>query len=105
MLRERIGTDIIAWECDYPHTDTTWPESPEFAWKELTDAGCSDEDIHKITWQNTARFFDWDPFQHNKKEESTVGALRSRATDVDTTGMSRAEWKSKNEAEGVGVFA
>ena len=34
-LRHRIGVDTIAWECDYPHTDTTWPESPEFAWKEF----------------------------------------------------------------------
>ena len=25
LLRDRIGIDIIAWECDYPHTDTTWP--------------------------------------------------------------------------------
>ncbi len=41
LLRDRIGIDIIAWECDYPHTDTTWPESPEFAWKELQDAGCA----------------------------------------------------------------
>ena len=40
LLRDRIGIDIIAWECDYPHTDTTWPESPEFAWKEFQDAGC-----------------------------------------------------------------
>ena len=34
-LRDRIGVDILAWECDYPHTDTTWPESPEFTWAEL----------------------------------------------------------------------
>ena len=26
LLRDRIGIDGIAWECDYPHTDTTWPE-------------------------------------------------------------------------------
>ena len=43
LLRHRIGIDIIAWECDYPHTDTTWPESPEFAWKEFQEAGCTDE--------------------------------------------------------------
>src|SRR5579862_4827538 len=47
LLRDRIGIDIIAWECDYPHTDTTWPESPEFAWNELQREGCSDEEIHK----------------------------------------------------------
>jgi predicted TIM-barrel fold metal-dependent hydrolase len=103
-LRDRIGVDIIAWECDYPHTDTTWPESPEFAWNEFQDAGCTDDEIHKITWQNACRFFDWDPFEHTPKEQATVGALRANATDVDTTRMPRAEWRKRNEAAGVGVF-
>jgi predicted TIM-barrel fold metal-dependent hydrolase len=103
-LRHRMGVDIIAWECDYPHTDTTWPESPEFAWKELQDAGCTDEEIHKITWQNACRFFDWDPFKHTKKEDATVAALRGLAADVDVTRMSRVEWKERNEAAGIGVF-
>ena len=79
LLRDRIGIDIIAWECDYPHTDTTWPESPEFAWKEFQDAGCTDDEIHKITWENACRFFDWDPFEHTPKEQATVGALRALA--------------------------
>ena len=104
LLRDRIGLDIIAWECDYPHTDTTWPESPEFAWKELQDAGCADDEIDKMTWQNACRFFDWDPFKHTAKDDATVGALRSRATDVDVTRMPRAEWKKRNEAAGIGVF-
>jgi predicted TIM-barrel fold metal-dependent hydrolase len=104
LLRDRIGLDIIAWECDYPHTDTTWPESPEFAWKELQDAGCAEDEIDKITWQNACRFFDWDPFKHTAKDDATVGALRSRATDVDVTRMPRAEWKKRNEAAGIGVF-
>ena len=104
-LRREIGIDVIAWECDYPHTDTTWPESPEWAWKELQGAGCSDDDIHKITWQNATRFFDWDPFAHTPKNEATVGALRARATDVDTTRMSKEEWRKRNEAAGIGVTA
>jgi predicted TIM-barrel fold metal-dependent hydrolase len=104
LLRDRIGIDIIAWECDYPHTDTTWPKSPEFAWNELQGAGCSDEEIHKITWQNATRFFDWDPFKHAKKEDTTVGALRARSTDVDVTRMPKSEWKVRNEAAGIGVF-
>ena len=95
--------NIIAWECDYPHTDTTWPESPEFAWKEFQEAGCSDGEIHKITWENATRFFDWDPFKHTPKEQATVGALRAQATDVDTTRMSKAEWRTRNEAAGIGV--
>jgi predicted TIM-barrel fold metal-dependent hydrolase len=28
-LRRRIGVETIAWECDYPHSDSTWPNSPE----------------------------------------------------------------------------
>jgi predicted TIM-barrel fold metal-dependent hydrolase len=103
-LRDRIGIDIISWECDYPHTDTTWPESPEFAWNELQGAGCTDEEIHKITWQNACRFFDWDPFVHTPQEKATVGALRALAEDVDTTRMPRAEWRKRNEAAGIGVF-
>ena len=106
LLRDRIGLDIIAWECDYPHTDTTWPESPEFAWKEFMDSGCTDEEIHKITWENACRFFDWDPFAHTAKEDATVGALRALADEahVDVTRMSRADWKKQNEAAGFGVL-
>lgn len=106
-LRDRIGIDNIAWECDYPHTDTTWPNSPEFAWGELQDAGCSDDEIHKITYQNACRFYDWDPFTHTEPEDATVGALRARAAaaGVDTTRMPRAEWKKRNEAAGLGAPA
>jgi predicted TIM-barrel fold metal-dependent hydrolase len=104
LLRDRIGIDIIAWECDYPHTDTTWPVSPEFAWKELKTAGCTDEEIHKITWENACRFFAWDPFKHTSKEQATVGALRALAKDVDVTRMSKNEWRKQNEAAGIGVF-
>jgi predicted TIM-barrel fold metal-dependent hydrolase len=104
-LRHRIGIDIIAWECDYPHTDTTWPNSPEYTWKEFQDAGVTDDvEINKITFENTCRFFDWDPFQHTPKDKATVGALRSLATDVDTTRKPREEWKKQNEAAGIGMF-
>jgi predicted TIM-barrel fold metal-dependent hydrolase len=103
ILRDRIGIDLIAWECDYPHTDTTWPESPECVKRELDDAGCTDEEIDKITWENACRFFDWDPFVHTPRDEATVGALRALATDVDTSRMTRAEWRKRNEAAGIGV--
>jgi predicted TIM-barrel fold metal-dependent hydrolase len=102
-LRHDIGIDGIAWECDYPHTDTTWPQSPEHVWKELQGAGCADEEIDKITWENACRFFDWDPFARTAKEDATVEALRARATDVDTSRMPRAEWKARNEAAGIGM--
>ncbi|ABW10173.1 MULTISPECIES: amidohydrolase family protein [Parafrankia] len=103
-LREQIGIETIAWECDYPHTDTTWPESPEHAWNELQQAGCRDDEIHQITWENASRFFGWDPFSHTPREQATVGALRGLAADVDVTRMSREEWRKRNEAAGIGVF-
>src|SRR5437588_845861 len=104
MLRDRIGIDIIAWECDYPHTDTTWPESPEFSWDEFQQAGCTDEEVNKITSENACRFFGWDPFEYTPKDRATVGALRALATDVDTTRMPRQQWRKRNEAAGIGVF-
>src|SRR6185295_2764543 len=26
-LRDDIGMDNIAWECDYPHSDSSWPDA------------------------------------------------------------------------------
>jgi DNA-binding SARP family transcriptional activator/predicted TIM-barrel fold metal-dependent hydrolase len=91
-LRHEIGIDTIAWECDYPHSDSIWPNAPERVFEELVNAGASDEDIDKITWRNAARFFDWDPFAVVPRQKATVGALRASATDVDTSIRSRKEW-------------
>jgi hypothetical protein len=105
VMRDRIGIDNIAWECDYPHTDTTWPRSPEHTWSELQAAGVTDKvEIDKITFENACRFYDWDPFQHTPKDQATVGALRALATDVDVTRRSKDEWRQRNEAAGIGVF-
>jgi predicted TIM-barrel fold metal-dependent hydrolase len=91
-LRHEIGIDIIAWECDYPHSDSLWPDAPEFVHGELAAVGASDDDVAKITWQNACRFFDWDPFTALPREEATVGGLRAMATDVDVSIRSRNEW-------------
>jgi predicted TIM-barrel fold metal-dependent hydrolase len=91
-LRHEIGLDIIAWECDYPHSDSFWPDAPERVLAELEAAGAGDAEIDKITWQNACRFFDWDPFATVPKGQATVGALRAGATDVDTSIRSRKEW-------------
>ena len=69
--------------------------SPEMVWSELQDAGCSDEEIDKITWENTCRFFDFDPFTHIDKEHASVRALRSTATDVDVSETSRHEYQRR----------
>jgi hypothetical protein len=58
--------------------------------------------MNKITWQNTSRFFDYDPFTHIPKSESNVGALRAAAADVDTTPRSRKEWRARAAANVAG---
>jgi predicted TIM-barrel fold metal-dependent hydrolase len=96
-VRHEIGMDIIAWECDYPHSDSIWPDAPEFLINEFNGAGLTDGEINKITWENTTRFFDLDPFSIIKKDQATVGALRAQAMDVDTSTRTRAEWRQRFE--------
>jgi predicted TIM-barrel fold metal-dependent hydrolase len=100
-IRDDIGIDIIAWECDYPHSDSVWPDAPEFLMGELAGAHCTDAEIHKITWENSCRFFQYDPFKHIPRERATVGALRALSPDVDTTIRSRKEWRKLYEAAAV----
>lgn len=82
---EYIGEDMVAYECDYPHSDTLWPEVPERLWETVNHL--TDEQINKVTHLNGMRHFRFDPFKHYKKEELTVGALRAKAKakGVDTT--------------------
>lgn len=92
-VRHDIGMEIIAWECDYPHSDSIWPEAPEFVLNEMNGAGVPDHEINMITWENTCRFFGWNPFRHIPKEQATVGALRALSPDVDATIRSKHEWR------------
>lgn len=93
-----IGIDNIAFETDYPHSDSLWPDAPEVLLEQCNGAGLSDEDIDKISWGNAARFCDHDPFAVIPREQATVGALRAQAADVDTSTVSRAEWRARYEA-------
>ncbi len=79
--RDLIGIDTITWECDYPHSDSTWPTAPERLWEAL--AGVPDDEINQITHRNAMRHFQYDPFAHRPRAQCTVAALRAEATDVD----------------------
>ena len=92
-VRHDIGVDVIAWECDYPHSDSIWPDAPEFVHAEMAGAGVPDDEMHQILWQNTTRFFGLDPFRHIAREDATVGALRALSPDVDTAIRSKHEWR------------
>lgn len=79
--RHHLNIDNITWECDYPHSDTTWPQAPEILMKSLVDV--PDDEIDKITHLNAMRHFRYDPFAHIPRERATVGALRAQAGDWD----------------------
>jgi len=57
-LLDRIGDDQVMLEVDYPHSDTTWPDTQELlrATFDATPA-LSAETIRKLTCENAARLF------------------------------------------------
>jgi predicted TIM-barrel fold metal-dependent hydrolase len=95
-LRDLIGIDNIAWECDYPHSDSSWPTAPE----ELAAVavGVSDSDLNKITHENAMRWYSFDPFAHRAREQCTVGALRAAAGDHDVSIRSRDKGRFERPA-------
>jgi predicted TIM-barrel fold metal-dependent hydrolase len=77
--RHEIGIDSITWECDYPHSDSSWPNSPESVAKQFD--GVPDDEVNKMTHENAMRVFQFDPFTHRPRERATAGALRAEVTD------------------------
>ncbi|QFG20309.1 amidohydrolase family protein [Actinomadura sp. WMMB 499] len=66
-LLDVIGEDNVMLECDYPHSDSTWPDTIQLANKWL---GHLPEDVqHKITVGNACRIYDFTP-----ADPATIGA-------------------------------
>ena len=80
-LRHKVGIDRVTWECDYPHSDSTWPHSAELLAHSLD--GVPDDEIDKITHLNAMRLYQFDPFSIRPREKCTVGALKAEGADVD----------------------
>lgn len=53
--REHIGVARIMWSSDYPHSETTWPNSKSLTDEWFTQYG--EEDKRKILWQNAAELY------------------------------------------------
>jgi predicted TIM-barrel fold metal-dependent hydrolase len=100
-LRHDIGIDNIAWECDYPHSDSSWPEAAEELAEVAGSAGVPDHELHKIGHENAMRWYSYDPFAHRPRSESTVGALRAEAAGHDVS--IRPHDKGRFERTGKGV--
>ncbi|MDO9598976.1 MAG: amidohydrolase family protein [Azoarcus sp.] len=79
---QHMNLDKICWENDYPHSDSLWPNAPEALWPTIKHL--PREAIDKITHLNAMREFGFDPFRVLDRNDCTVGALRAKATHVDT---------------------
>ncbi len=78
-----VGEDIIAYECDYPHSDCLWPDAPEELWESVKHL--PESVINKVTHENVMRLYNFDPISKLGRENCTVGALRAQAAHVDTS--------------------
>ena len=76
-----LNEDLVAWECDYPHSDTLWPNAPDYLWASVKSL--SRTTIDKITHLNAMKLYSFDPFALLGRENCTVGALREAGKDVD----------------------
>ena len=54
-LRELIGVDNIMIGTDYPHTDSSWPDTQTIVKEQMGDI--SEEDRSKILWKNAVKVF------------------------------------------------
>ncbi|MEU1981067.1 amidohydrolase family protein [Nocardia sp. NPDC019395] len=84
-LRHEIGIGNIAWEMDYPHSDSMWPGAPEELDSVFEAENVTDHEIQQMTHLNAMKWYSFDPFAHVPREKATVGALRSASADHDVS--------------------
>ena len=94
--RHHLNMDHITWECDYPHSDSTWPRSPEKLMESL--GRLPDEEIVKITHRNAMEVFHYDPFAHIPHEQATVAGLRAQAPGWDVSVSPKAHLRPPGAA-------
>ena len=94
--RRFLNIDMIGWESDYPHSSGIWPNGAEIL------AGClegvPDDEVSKITHQNAARLFQFDPFTRRTPEQCTVRSLRAEVSDWDISPEARFKHRTSNAA-------
>jgi predicted TIM-barrel fold metal-dependent hydrolase len=57
-LLDRIGTDRVMVECDYPHADSTWPDTQRYLEQQL--GFLPPETIEQLTWRTASELFRFD---------------------------------------------
>jgi predicted TIM-barrel fold metal-dependent hydrolase len=56
MVRDVIGVDIITFESDYPHQDSTWPNTKAYAEKVMADL--TPDEVDRIVRRNAMTLFE-----------------------------------------------
>ncbi len=54
-LRDRVGVDHVLLEADYPHLDSSWPDTQEMVRRQVQDL--APDEVRLVTWQNAATLF------------------------------------------------
>jgi predicted TIM-barrel fold metal-dependent hydrolase len=54
-MLDRIGEDIVMVESDYPHADSTWPDTQDYLHQQL--GFLPEPVIEKLTWRNASELF------------------------------------------------
>lgn len=57
---DAVGEDNVCFETDYPHTDTTWPHSKEYAMKMVSEPYLTNDQAYKILRGNAIRMLELD---------------------------------------------
>ena len=95
-LRHEIGLDNIAWECDYPHSDSSWPRAPRSS--QAVAADVPDDELAKITYENAVPLVLLRPLRppgtgalHGRRAAGGGGgSLRSRSAPTTRAASSAA---------------
>ena len=54
-LLDHFNIDNLCWESDFPHSDSTWPNTQKVIEEEV--GGLPAEDIVKMTWKNASELY------------------------------------------------
>ncbi len=78
--RYDIGVDQITWECDYPHSDSQWPNSRRHAADELADI--PDDEVHRIVELNARRLLNLPIDLRGPADHQGVRSVDARQQEV-----------------------
>ena len=77
---ESIGVDNITYESDYPHSDSTWPNTRQIAEEQMK--GLTDEQIYKIVRGNAIRLYDLD-FKGSPRRQPRLTPMDLRYSEAE----------------------